>query len=342
MKIISLPKYNIYIDRSFENYDRFLGDYQESKLFVVTDENVYFLYKDTLDRKVTNRDIFWYVLVDGDYSKTSENAFNIIDFLIKNGAKRNDLLIAFGGGVVTDITGFVASIYMRGINLIHIPTTIISQIDSSIGGKTAVNYEQYKNIVGTFYDPMIVICETKYLDTLQKKEILNGYGELIKTGLIGDVEILHELDLGDVNYSPDLISRAIEIKKKYVIEDYFDKSIRNTLNFGHTIGHAVEAATNFEISHGEAVIFGMIKALEVGIYLGLTNHKLLDDLNEFLQKIGYKVPNLKYKKYEKYLFMDKKGKSDGIRFVFLEDVLKPKIETISWSKLKDALVNTEK
>ncbi|NMA04925.1 MAG: 3-dehydroquinate synthase [Acholeplasmataceae bacterium] len=342
MKVISLPKYNIYIDWSFENYDHFLGDYQDSKLFVVTDENVYFLYKDTLEQKLIERDIFWYVLVDGDYSKTSENAFNIIDFLIKNGAKRNDLLISFGGGVVTDIAGFVASVYMRGINLIHIPTTIISQIDSSIGGKTAVNHEQYKNIVGTFYDPTIVICETKYLDTLQNKEVLNGYGELIKTGLIGDIDILHELDLGDVKYTPDLISKAIEVKKKYVIEDYFDKSIRNTLNFGHTIGHAVEAATNFEISHGEAVIFGMIKALEVGIYLGLTNPKVLDDLNAFLQKISYKVTNLNYTEYEKYLLMDKKGKSDGIRFVFLEDVLKPKIKTISWSKLKDALVNTEK
>lgn len=342
MKTVCLPNYNIYIDRSFDNYDRFLSDLKGNKLFVVTDENVYFLYKDTFESKIKNKDIFWYVLIDGDCSKTRENALNIVDFLIKNKAKREDVLVSFGGGVITDITGFVASIYMRGINLVHIPTTIIGQIDSAIGGKTSVNYEHYKNVIGTFYDPKLVICETNYLKTLNQHEILNGHGELIKTGLIGNIDILNSLDNNDAVYNPLLISMAIEVKKGFVVNDYFDKSVRNTLNFGHTIGHAIETLTNFEVSHGEAVIIGMLKSIEAGIYLGITNPKLLNNFSEILKNIGYNVPKIKYSDYEKYLFMDKKSNDEGIRFVFLEDILKPKIEIISWSKLKDALVNTEK
>ncbi|MGI6787554.1 MAG: 3-dehydroquinate synthase [Acholeplasmataceae bacterium] len=340
MKIVKLPKYDIYINDSFSSYNEFFNNYFNSAFFVITDQTVFSIYKETLENKLNKKKLFWYILEPGDDSKTSENALKIIGFLFKNNAKRDDVLISFGGGVITDITGLVASIYMRGVNLVHIPTTIIGQIDSSIGGKTSVNHLKYKNIIGTFYDPAFVICETDYLKTLPEKEIINGLGELIKTGFIGDEEIIKKIELNDQKLlTPNIIKKAIDVKKEYVIEDYFDKSKRNILNFGHTIGHAVEAASNFQVTHGQAVIFGMVKALEVGISLKLTNPQVLKRLNDLINTINYKLPDTVFKDYEKFLYKDKKSELNGVKFVFLEDVLKPKVEIISWEKLKDELAS---
>lgn len=340
MKEINLPNYNIYINDHFASYNDYLNSISNNaKIFVITDENVFSHYKIKLEEKINNTKLNWYVLKPGDDSKNTENVLKIIDFLFKNDAKRSDIIISFGGGMVTDITGLVSSIYLRGINLVHIPTTIIGQIDSAIGGKTAVNYQNHKNIIGTFYDPKLIICETDYFKTLERREIINGLGELIKTGLIGDATILDLIDITMYWLTPAIIEKAINVKKNYVLEDYFDKSTRNTLNFGHTIGHAVEASSDFLIPHGEAVIIGMKKALEVGISLELTNSEVLNKFNNIIKKIGYKIPKIDYDYYEKFLYKDKKSKSNSVRFVFLKDIEKPLIKEISWEELKHELVN---
>lgn len=340
MKEINLPNYNIYINDHFASYNDYLNSISNNaKIFVITDENVFSHYKIKLEKKINNTKLNWYVLKPGDDSKNTENVLKIIDFLFKNDAKRSDIIISFGGGMVTDITGLVSSIYLRGINLVHIPTTIIGQIDSAIGGKTAVNYQNHKNIIGTFYDPKLIICETDYFKTLERREIINGLGELIKTGLIGDATILDLIDITMYWLTPAIIEKAINVKKNYVLEDYFDKSTRNTLNFGHTIGHAVEASSDFLIPHGEAVIIGMKKALEVGISLELTNSEVLNKFNNIIKKIGYKIPKIDYDYYEKFLYKDKKSKSNSVRFVFLKDIEKPLIKEISWEELKHELVN---
>ncbi|MGI6781251.1 MAG: 3-dehydroquinate synthase [Acholeplasmataceae bacterium] len=343
MKVVKLPNYNILIDNHFSDYNDFLLSISKnSQIFVVTDENVFSLYRETLEKKISNKDIKWYILKPGDETKNSENVLKIFDFLFENDAKRNDILISFGGGVITDITGLVASTYLRGINLVHIPTTIIGQIDSSIGGKTSINYRNHKNVIGTFYDPKLIICETDYLKTLPEREIINGLGELIKTGFIGDEHILKYIKTYQSLSASELIERAVNVKKEYVVKDYYDKSVRNILNFGHTVGHAIEAASNFEIPHGQAVIFGMKKALQVGVSLKITNIKLLAEMNILIRLMGYEMPNITFKEYERFLYKDKKSNQTGVRFVLLEEMNRPIIKVMSWEELKNELVNTEK
>lgn len=336
MEIVKLPNYHIYIDNVIANYDNFFNKISKTdRLFVITDEHVYNLHKKTLESK-TSFQINWYVLPPGDSSKSIENALLITNFLFENDAKRSDIIISFGGGMVTDITGMVASIYNRGLKLIHIPTTVIGQVDSAIGGKTGLNYMNYKNVLGTFYDPKLVIIETDYLITLPKAEVTNGLGELIKTGFIGDRKILKILETNKDNViTVDLIKRGIEVKKQYVINDYYDEGARHVLNLGHTFGHAIEAASNFKISHGQAVIAGMIKVLEIGIRLNITNPKILEKLEKITKEINFDIPIMEYEEYRNYVFKDKKSIKDGIKLTILEDMNQPALIELTWNKLDE-------
>lgn len=341
MEKVRLQGYDILIDNEFDNFDPYFDDVNKlNRIFVVTDETVFKLYQNYFIFK-TKREVYWHIIKPGDSSKNIESLLKIVDFLFNNNFKRDDILLSLGGGMITDITGLASSLYNRGSNLIHMPTTIIGQVDSSVGGKTGINFDKYKNILGTFYNPQLVLIETNFLKTLPEREILNGMGELIKAGFIGDEKILKMVESKkEVFLDPKIIKRAIEVKSEYVENDYFDHGTRHVLNLGHTFGHAIESASNFELSHGQAVIAGMIKALEVGIKIGVTKEKVLARLKTLLETIEFEIPQFEYSKYQQYLDKDKKSYDQGIKLALLEDIEKPAIVEISWKRL-DELASTK-
>lgn len=197
--------------------------------------------------------VYSYIFKPGEKSKTLRTAEDLCGFLSENHFGRNDFIIALGGGVCGDLAGFAASIYMRGIPYVQIPTTLLAMADSSIGGKTGVNTDAGKNMLGTFWQPSLVIADPKALETLHKTELLNGLAEIIKAGFIGDTSIFDAISEG----LPAAIAKAIQVKKEIVEEDEREGDRRRLLNFGHTIGHAIETCSNYTVPHGFAVMTGM-------------------------------------------------------------------------------------
>ena len=266
-------------------------------------------HKDWLDNLFRGLNITIIYVEDSENAKSLSSANTIYSDLLDLRCDRKTLLIAFGGGVVGDLTGFIAATYMRGIDFIQIPTTLLSQVDSSVGGKVAVNHQKAKNVIGHFYQPKAVFINTKLLDTLPEREWICGFAEMLKMGFILDENYLkdlisfykngltqNELDLRQ------LITRSIELKAKIVIEDEKEQGIRALLNFGHTFAHAIESLDNYStIKHGEAVLYGMLPALL------LSGFSKDDDYINFIKSIVQK-PNFKWsaKQYLDVIASDKK------------------------------------
>jgi len=203
---------------------------------------------------------------------------------------RKGLVIALGGGSITDLVGFASSIYLRGINYVNIPTTLLGQVDSGIGGKTAINFGGYKNQVGSFYEPINIIIDVRFLKTLDKSQIVDGLAEIIKAGLIKDptiLDILKSHSLIGLKEKPtieELISKAVKVKEYFTSRDPRDSGIRQILNFGHTVAHALEL--KYKLSHGQAVLIGMIEELKFGEKLGKTKPEVISHLNEIIRGLG--------------------------------------------------------
>ncbi len=312
------------------------------RVILATNETVYSLYSgdiSTLCRELGGEcDIF--ILKDGEKYKSLDSARKIYSRLIELNFHRNDVLIAFGGGVTGDAAGFIASTFHRGMKLVHIPTTIIGQVDSSIGGKVAVNFEGRKNIIGSFYQPHLIIMDPRILRTLGKKDIINGLGEIVKYGLVFDRIILEKLQAisEEKDYCIDnivssagfenIIMECIRIKTRVVEKDEFDTGHRNLLNFGHTIGHSIENIFRLEaVNHGQAVSMGMIAALEISVKMGLFPEKKKEDIVLLFRKLGipHAIPETDAEKVLQGLRYDKKFTSGTNRFILLKDINRPVI-----------------
>ncbi|MCM0650403.1 3-dehydroquinate synthase [Clostridium swellfunianum] len=332
LKIDSLQaEYKVYIDNSFEEFKTYIyecyGRYSK-KIFIVTDDRVASFHKNIIDyfRKDLTAKVF--TIKNGEESKNYDTISDVYKFLTDNGADRDSLLIAFGGGVVGDLTGFAAATYMRGIGFINIPTTLMSQVDSSIGGKVGYNHNGIKNIIGAFYNPEAVYISTHFLKTLEKQELLDGLGEILKYGLIRNEALL---DFIESNYSSILsleedsliyvVKECLSIKAETIAEDYKDIGFRNILNFGHTIGHGIEIDSNYTITHGISVALGMLAALKLSEEKLQLPPQIYSRIENLYIKLGipirYKVDN-----FASFLYAIKHDKknSDGIRFVLLEDI----------------------
>ena len=270
-----------------------LGDYMGTadQWIVITDENLEALYEAQLKHALRDKTVHKIVIVPGEESKNIHTVTEIIDYLYEIGCTRQSKILAFGGGVVGDIAGFCASIYMRGIGYIQIPTTLLAQVDSSVGGKTGINIVQGKNIMGTFYQPQGVVIDVDLLRTLSKREFISGLGEVVKYGIIYDyhlfeyirshMEEIMSLDQECITY---IIKRCCEIKAKIVSQDEKEEGLRKILNFGHTIGHALEALTSYEkYTHGEAVWMGMYHEILLAERLGCIKGNYLEELLSFFQ-----------------------------------------------------------
>jgi 3-dehydroquinate synthase len=269
----------------------------------------------------------------GEASKDMQTSLRIVDRLMARGADRTSALIALGGGVVGDITGFVASIYMRGIPYIQVPTTLLAQVDSSIGGKTGIDLSNGKNILGTFYQPKGVFIDLAFLKTLEPPELKNGLAEVVKYGIIDDPELFGILEAkADAikNREPDIlqeiITRSCRIKKGVVEIDELEKGVRRILNFGHTIGHAIETESGYTVSHGDAVSIGMATA---AIISERTHYLPTEDRERIIALIrAMGLPDrisksLKPKEIIARMKGDKKKAGDVLNFVLLKHIGMP-------------------
>lgn len=227
---------------------------------IVSDSNVWPLYGQQAQESLKNSgfSVISFVFPAGESSKCGATYLQLMEFLALHHITRSDCLIALGGGVVGDLTGFAAATYLRGIAYIQVPTTLLAAVDSSVGGKTAIDLEHGKNLAGAFYQPRLVLCDTNTLNTLPTEIFLDGCAEVIKYGVLYDAELFAHLNsCGPMFDREKVITKCVQWKRRVVAEDEFDTGSRMKLNFGHTIGHGVEAASQYEISHGKAVAIGM-------------------------------------------------------------------------------------
>ena len=312
---------------SLENFDGYIAG---KDIAIVTNEVVAPLYLNEISDLFSNMNVIEYILPDGEQEKKLKTVHKIIDRLMEAGFGRDSTLIALGGGVVGDITGFTASIFMRGINFIQIPTTLLAQVDASVGGKTAVNHKSGKNLIGSFYQPKCVICDSIFLATLEATEISAGLAEIIKYGLIFDSEFFQWLqknmqqilsnDRAAVDY---VIQRSCAIKAEIVAQDEKEQSVRALLNFGHTFGHAIEKLTGYgNWTHGDAVAVGMVLAARLSENMSLITPEDVQNIEEILTaaNLPISLPNIDPAELLAAMQSDKKVKDRNIQLVLLKNI----------------------
>lgn len=322
---------------------------KSNRIFIITDSNVYPLYFDIIHKSLRNSglDVSHYIIPAGETSKTMEMAEILLNNVYKSGILRDGAIIALGGGVVGDIAGFVAATYMRGIDFVQIPTTLLAQVDSSVGGKVAVNLKNGKNIVGAFHQPRMVYIDTIVLKTLNKREVLGGLSEIIKYGVIWDWELFEYIErniLNILNMDIDkllyIIKKSCEIKGKIVSLDEKEENLRAILNFGHTIGHAIEALTGYrKYIHGEAVAIGMVYASMIALNLGYINKAHFERIVSLIEKAGLptKYCNLPKEDIIELIKHDKKNREDKTKFVLPLGYGKADVLNISFEDISGAL-----
>ncbi len=289
VRVNASKSYNIYIGNSLLDS---CGDIIKNELglscaAIITDDNVNRLYADrvTASLEKSGFKAVKFVFPHGEESKSIKTYTEILSFLAENHITRSDLLISLGGGIAGDMGGFAAATFLRGIKLVQIPTTLLSAVDSSVGGKTAVNLPSGKNLVGSFYQPDMVLCDYSALDTLSPEIFADGCAEVIKYGVILDSDFFDFLKSNDIKENLEyVITRCVELKRDIVALDERDTGIRAILNFGHTIGHAIEINSNFAISHGSAVAIGMVIAARGGFNSGLCDVDLSEEIKAILIK----------------------------------------------------------
>lgn len=332
--------YDIVIDsRILSNIGERIKRFDFSKVAVISNPTVFNLYGEVVVNSLKNVGFepLHVIIPDGEEYKNYNQTYQILTELLKNKLDRKSCLIALGGGVIGDITGFVASIYMRGVDFIQVPTTLLSQVDSSVGGKTGVNHELGKNMIGTFYQPRLVWIDIDTLKTLPKREILCGIAEIIKYGVIWDEELFEFLEKNKgsifmLNPEPliHIIKRSCEIKAEVVSRDEREAGLRAILNYGHTIGHAIETETAYSrFLHGEAVAIGMNLEAWLSEIMGFLNRKNVLKIKAIIDSYGLpsELPaDLNADKLISHMKLDKKVEAGEMKFILPERIGKVKIQ----------------
>jgi len=336
MNALNSISYPIYFNNTLAELVKFVEQGNYSRFFVLTDENTAKHCLPVIRKHIDKLDNFDIIEINaGEESKNIDFCVGVWKMLIDFSADRQSLLINLGGGVISDLGGFAASTYKRGIDFVHVPTTLLSQVDASVGGKTGIDLDNIKNIIGTFTQPKAVFIEHSFLQTLPERQILSGLAEMLKHGLICSSSYWNLLKNSDLNNpSAELVYKSVEIKNKVVIEDPHEKGARKSLNFGHTIGHAIETYSlmNDEnpLTHGEAIAIGMICESRLSnVKTGLSDAEL--------QEINGMIGNL-YPKYtiaeschnELYSIMkkDKKNQSGKINCTLLTSIGQCRIDNV--------------
>ena len=309
------------------------------RICIVSDSHVAPLYLDAVQEAVSSccADPGVFVFEAGEEQKNLNTVQDLYRYLIRSHIQRNDLLLALGGGVTGDLTGFAAATYLRGIDFVQVPTTLLSQVDSSVGGKTGVDFDAYKNMVGAFHQPVLVYMNMSALKTLPDEQYASGMGEVIKTALIRDGALFswmeeHICYLQERN--PEALQHIVRtccgIKASVVEEDPYDRGIRAILNFGHTIGHAIEKEKNFALLHGHCVALGMVGACRIAVNRGLLSEKDFARIKQMLEAFSLPVRtgNIKADAIVDACLSDKKRENGKLRFILPDGIGNTFIEPV--------------
>lgn len=301
------------------------------RVFVVIDKKVEQIYGSSI-RKVINEFAskkFYHILISNEKIKSFKTVSNIFTRLIKQKFGKDTLIIAIGGGTIGDVAGFAASTYMRGVSLIHIPTTLLSAVDSSVGGKTGINFLKTKNLIGSFYQPEMVLIDVNFIKSLPKKELISGMGEVVKYSYLTDQKFYSELTekyililKKNTDFLSRIINESVKIKSAVVSQDEQEQSgVRKILNLGHTFAHAYESNLSYRIDHGKAVIAGIIDALSLSLELRLIKKDRFNYMIELPLKLStlINVKKLNQESLIEAMLLDKKNREGKIKFVLIKD-----------------------
>ena len=301
------------------------------KLAIITDHTVQKLHSDALQQSLgkTGLNVITLSVPEGEEQKSLETAGKLYQELTDAYAERTTPILALGGGVIGDLAGFVAATYMRGVPLVQIPTTLLAQVDSSIGGKVAVDHGQLKNMIGAFYQPKLVIADIAALKTLPADEVRNGLAEVIKSAAIRNKEFfaflennMEEVTSLDEGTLEEVVFQTAKIKAEVVTKDEKDSGLRHILNYGHTIGHAIESVSDFKIAHGHAIAIGMLAAARISNGRGILDGNEVTRLKKLIEKAGLptEMPKVKPEEIMQATQHDKKISGEKIRFVLLKSI----------------------
>ncbi|WP_114639457.1 3-dehydroquinate synthase [Polynucleobacter necessarius] len=345
--------YPIYIGTDLIDQSALFGACEKStSIYIVTNTTVAPLYAQRLCKTLETfgKPVRTIVLPDGESYKDWKNLQLIFDDLLKFGADRQTMLVALGGGVIGDMTGFAAASFMRGVRFIQVPTTLLSQVDSSVGGKTGINHPLGKNMIGAFHQPVAVIADLNTLKTLPPRELSAGLAEVVKHGAIADVQFLDWIEANakslltcDTDAMEHAVLRSCEIKSAVVSADEREGGIRATLNFGHTFGHTIEAGMGYgEWLHGEAVGCGMVLGADLSCRLNYISQAEVQRLTNIIQSMNLPItpPKFGSQRYMELMQVDKKTEGGQIRYVVLENIGKAKIQSVADEQVIETLVAT--
>lgn len=330
IRVKSKAPYSMYIDNGAISK---LNNLVENKrVFLITEKNVFDLFESKINENLkTAEKIFTLILPNGESKKSEDSVKQILQFFLNENANKNDLVLSFGGGTVSDVVGFSASIFKRGINYVSVPTTLLAIVDASLGGKTAIDYMGIKNLLGTFYSPKFIIADLDFLSSLKKENVLEGLAEIIKCAIIGDKKLFSLLNKDGFNLK-EAIFRAIKVKKKIIESDEFELDKRRLLNLGHTFAHAIEKDSNFTVSHGIAVGYGLYLAGKLSENLNLSKDLSIKIKNTLI-KNGFKVKESVEKEVIDNFVFDKKANLDVLNFVLPIKIGKCKIVPVKKEEL---------
>lgn len=320
-----------------------IDKYPKGKVFLATEETVNEIWVKKFGEFFISNNIKKVVIQAGENNKKIESVAKIWEFLSTNGGDRKSLLINIGGGMLTDLAGFAATTFKRGIDFLNIPTTLLSQVDASVGGKTGINFNGLKNEVGTFKEPVAVIINTDFLKTIDRENLISGFAEMIKHGLIHSPEHLKELkefDFETINYDflQEIIRHSVNIKEYFVVNDLTENNIRKALNFGHTVGHAFESLAmeqNRPILHGYAVAYGMIAELFLSAKMCGFPAKDVEELTKWISEVygKFEISENDFEPLYNLMTHDKKNESGRINFTLLPKIGKIEINQNCHKKL---------
>lgn len=343
VKVNASKEYDVIIG---QNTSALLGKkireaFGEVKVCIVTDDNVASLHGKRIETYLDEEGLRHktFVFPNGEKSKSPEVLFELLEFLAENRFSRKDVLVALGGGVTGDLTGLAAAMYMRGMHLVQMPTTLLAMVDSSVGGKTAVNLKSGKNLAGVFNQPELVLCDLRMLLTLSADIFADGMAEVIKYGVIADKELFRVIRDGEIAENLEkIIARCVSIKRDIVNEDEFDNGKRQLLNFGHTLAHSIEKLSNFEIPHGKAVAMGMLLISEIAWKNGFSSERCQDEIIDALLENNLPV-SCPFEISELYYAAenDKKSSSGRISIIIPEKIGECKIMNIALAEFKELL-----
>ena len=326
------------------------------KIALIIDKNVPTIFKTRLKTMLKNYNLLFIPFVASEKNKSFNRVSNFLDILLSNKFNRSDLVISVGGGITGDVTGFIASIFKRGINFINIPSTLLAQVDSAIGGKTGVNSRYGKNLLGSFYQPKLVISDTSFINFLPKKEMICGFAEILKHSIIRDKKFFNWLEKNskqvlskktkELTYA---IKKSCEIKIYFVSRDVHEKGLRMILNFGHTFAHAIEVKNNYSkrITHGEAVLSGIILATKLSVVKKVCSTKTLRKIKNIYQKNNLDFSYNKYSnlnsinKLIPFLKNDKKNNDDKVNFILLKHIGKTVLPNKSKVSIKNLKIHSK-